>query len=197
MGYTHGIQWTKEKAINDILKIKEELELDRMPTLRECDDFTGNRALSSYISKNYGFYELAKELNLPIKSSETTLGKRIEGEIKDLLISKGYKVERMPQNYAYDLLINDYIKIDVKSSHFYEDENRYRFRTNKPYSTCDIYILAPLDKKHEFKDIYIVPSPYVANCKNEIDIRPNSIKFEEFKNNYHMLNKYIEIYGGV
>lgn len=87
-----------------------------------------------------GWYDLADQLGLPIKESETYFGKRQETVAQEQLITMGYEVRRMPQNFPYDLLVNDCLKVDVKASQLYRGPhgNFYTFNTEKPFCTCDI-----------------------------------------------------------
>ena len=47
-----------------------------------------------------------------VKESETYFGKKHEQLVTEKLQSMGYKVIRMSQNFPYDLLVNNSIKID-------------------------------------------------------------------------------------
>ena len=76
MGHSHGIKWTDEKIKEEIIKVKESLCLERMPTRSEIELVMGNSALTDKISKTKGYYGWAEELNLTIKESETTFGKK-------------------------------------------------------------------------------------------------------------------------
>ena len=71
----------------------------------------------------------------------------------------------MSQNFPYDLLVNDCLKVDVKSSHLYEGKegNFYTYRTGKKFATCDVYILVALDANDEIARTYILPSSIVMN----------------------------------
>lgn len=63
-----------------------------------------------------------------------------------MLISRRFSVRRMAQNFPYDLLVDDCVKIDVKASNLYRGPNGdfYTFNLEKPYATCGIYILFAL-----------------------------------------------------
>ena len=163
MGYSHGKCWTQEsisKAVHDVMKV---LEIDRMPSNQECHKVLGDSSLSNAIAKRGGFYALAKELNLPIKKSETLLGKRMEALAYEMLKSRGFNPVQMSVRFPYDILV-DGIKIDVKASHLYRGKvgNFYTFNLEKKYATCDIYILITLTEENEVLDVFIVPSKFVA-----------------------------------
>ena len=107
MGYTHGTKWTEDSIKEGVLKVVSDLELDRMPSRKEVESFYGDSALTGAVSKRIGWYNLAHQLGLSIKDSETYFGKKQEQLVREELISMGYEVRRMPQNFPYDLLVND------------------------------------------------------------------------------------------
>lgn len=189
MGYTHGIKWTRETVTDGIKKAMNTLGIDRMPTRTELVSI-GENGLACNISKKYGWYELADELGLKMKDSETTLGKKYENIVAKKIESLGFEVDEMAQNYPYDLLINKTIKVDVKSSHMYEgnDGNFYSFRMGKEYATCDVYILVAINKSDEV--YYIVPSASVIQNK-QISIGQYSSMYERYKDRWDVLGKYI------
>jgi copper chaperone CopZ len=198
MGYTHGIKWSDDLIRKGIMKVKEGLQLDRMPTRSECVKYTKSNALSVAITRrDGGWYGLAKELGLGIKDSETTTGKRSEKRIKQIIEDKGYEVKQMSQNYPYDLLVNDCLKIDVKSSHLYrgKDGNFYTFRTGKRYATCDIYILVALDKKDEIVRTYIIPSSIVVS-NTQISMGEYSSKHDIYLDRWDLLAQYVDFLSG-
>ena len=198
MGYTHGTKWTDELIRKGVKKVKEGLKLDRMPTRSECVKYTNSNALSVAITRrNGGWYGLAKELKLKIKESETTIGKRNEKLIKDTLEAKGYRVQQMSQNYPYDLLVNDCLKIDVKSSHLYigKEGNFYTFRTGKRFATCDVYILVALDDIDEIVRTYILPSSVVIN-NIQISVGEITSKYNVYQDRWDILDDYIIFLSG-
>lgn len=197
MGYSHGRRWTDEKIKQGIKNTVIALELDRMPSARECVNFYGNHCLTNAVSRRRGgWYGLAKELNLPIKESETHLGKTQEGIVCEMLISKGFEAERMPQNFPYDILVDNSVKIDVKASHLYRGKqgNFFTFNLEKKYATCDIYILLTLDEKNDITNIYIVPSKHVIK-NTQISMGEYASKYHKFRDRWDYisdLSKYFD-----
>ena len=117
MGYTHGTRWTDEEITEKIIEIVKFSHLDRMPTRKEVEQYCGDTSLTNAITRRKGgWYALAEKMRLPIKECETTFGKSHEKIIMERLVSMGYEVRRMPQNFPYDLLVNDSVKVDVKAS---------------------------------------------------------------------------------
>ena len=198
MGYTHGIKWSDDLIRNGLLQVKSGLKLERMPTRKECVEFTNSSALSAAISRRGGgWYGLANEIGLPIKESETTTGKKYEKLINGVLENKGYKVSRMSQNFPYDLLVNDCLKIDVKSSHLYKgkDGNFYTFRTGKRYATCDVYVLVALNENDEMVKTYIIPSPKVIN-NIQISMGEHNSKYDIYLDRWDILSDYTNFLSG-
>ena len=153
MGYAHGIRWNREKVINEILNVIKVLDIKRMPSKNECDLVTGNYALANAIRRHGGYEYFAQYLNLESKECESKLGLMGELEIKRILESKGYKVEKMSKNHPYDLLVNGNIKIDVKTARKYNSEkgwSSYSFNLEKSNPTCDIYIFICVEDEKIF-----------------------------------------------
>lgn len=184
MGYSHGKKWTQDsisKAVHDVMKA---LEIDRMPSNKECNRVLGDSSLSNAIAKRGGFYALARELNIPIKNSETSLGKRMEALVCEMLKSRGFNPVQMSVKFPYDIFV-DGIKIDVKASHLYRGEigNFYSFNLEKKYATCDIYILITLTEDNEVKDVFVVPSKFVMQ-NNQISVGEVQSKYNRFKDRW-------------
>ena len=194
MGYTHGIQWTEQMIIDEIKKVMKALDISRMPSRTEIAKVTGNQALGNKISRNGGYRHWAKRLGLELKASETKTGNDYEFKMLDLLKNKGYKTEKMTTKHPYDLLINDNVKVDVKVSHYYcQDNFKYHtFNLDKPYHNCDIFILVGLDDADNIEKLLIVPSKFVMGLK-QISIGVNS-KYDKFANKFDYIDKYINFY---
>jgi len=191
MGYTHGAQWSLEKIKAAVIEVMSAYELDRMPSRKECSNYYHNESLANAISRRMGWYELAAEMGLSIKDSETYFGKSQESIARETLVSFGYEVKQMPQNYPFDLLVNGSIKVDVKVSRLYKGPqgNFYTFNLEKPFCTCDIYLLYTIDE-YQNQTPYIIPSKFVATN--------TQISMGEKRSIYHKyLNRwdYLEIFS--
>ena len=193
MAYTHGIKWTNKKVQEEIHKVMRSLNVERMPTRNEIINVTKSNALPCAISRGKGYYGWAKELGLQVKNSETTFGKQSEYDVKSILEKLNYKVEKMPQNYPFDLLVNENIKIDVKSSRLYKGPQGsfYTFNLEKKYASCDIYIILCLKENDDIDKLLIIPS-------NKLKITQLSVgkesKYDIYKNNYKTIQEYDEFY---
>ena len=191
MGHTHGIEWTDSLVKEEILKIKESLNIDRMPTRKEIELVTKNSKLTNRISRTKGFYGWAKELNLSIKESETTFGKKYEFIIKELLEKHNFKVEKMVQNYPFDLLVNGNVKIDVKVAKPYIsniNSTYHTFNLYKKYASCDVYICVCLTVEEEIERVLIIPS-------SELKITQLSIGKDSYYNKFNERFDYISKYS--
>lgn len=197
MGYTHGRRWTDQDIKQAVQTVIDSCGLDRMPSRKECVDFYSSSSLANAVSRRYGgWYGLAKELGLPVKKSDTYLGKIHEGVASDMLTARGFAVERMPQNFPYDLLVDDAVKIDVKASRLYRGKlgSFYTYNLEKRYATCDVYILFALDDESNVVDTYIVPSKFVIRNK-QISIGEHNSKYHKFKDRWDYItdiSRYIE-----
>lgn len=190
MGYTHGKKWDYEKIKTGILEVVTAMKLNRMPTSSEVANYYGNYSLASKVSKlDGGWYGLAKDLGLSIKESETTFGKEYEYKIQDKIVSMGFEVQKMSQNFPYDLLVNNAIKVDVKASRLYKGKegNFYSFNLEKPYTTCDIYVLVAKGESSE--NIFVIPSKFVFNT-TQISIGEFNSKYYKYKDAWSYLVQY-------
>ena len=197
MGYTYGIRWTDDLIRQKILEVKNALSLDRMPSRSECVSYFHDEALVNAISRRKKWYELANELGLKIKESETFFGKSQESNAAEILISHGFSVRKMSQNFAYDLLVDDCVKVDVKASHLYKSKNGnfYTFNIGKEYATCDFYMLFAFGEDDE-KDIYIVPSNIVI-AQNQISMGQISSKYHRFKNRWDLISSLSDFWSNL
>lgn len=190
MGYTHGERWTKDLVIGGVLEVVGSLGVNRMPSRHECNEYFGDTRLTNVISKHYGWYKLAEELSLPVKRSETEFGKRCERIAAAALTARGFGVVQMAQNYPYDLLVNDCVKVDVKASRLYDCKNGrfYSFRMGKAYATCDIYILLEIDEEGMPSRTMIVPSSVVMSNR-QISVGEHGSKYHRFTDRYDLIEK--------
>lgn len=199
MGYTHGHKWSDEKIKQAIKKVVTAYELDRMPSRKECVDYYGNHSLANAVSRRHGgWYGLAKEIGLPIKKSETYFEKHQEGIVCEMLVSKGFDVERMPQNFPYDILVDNCIKVDVKASHLYcgKQGKFFTFNLEKRYATCDIYVLLTLDENNNIINSFIVPSKFVIK-NTQISIGKYASKYHKFRDRWDYISNLSEYLASV
>jgi hypothetical protein len=198
MGYAHGIRWSDQLIKEKVLEVKAALNLDRMPSKSECDAHFGNYALSNVISKKKGWYNLAAELNLQIKKSDTLLGKQFEKKAKEILENKGFKVRQMSQNFPYDLLVDDCVKIDVKESRLYKGKTGefYSFNLEKNFATCDVFLLVALNDNDSINRIMVVPSKAVFN-NNQISVGKFISKYDKFIDKWEYISNLSAFWSGV
>lgn len=197
MEYMRRTQWNDDKVKEEILEVKKVLNLKRMPTRKEIETVTGNNSLTSRISRTKGYYGWAKELNLNVKESETTFGKKYEYIVKDFLEELGYNVEKMPQNYSFDLLINNFVKIDVKVAKPYTSLDNsiwHTFNLYKKYAYCDIYIALCLDNNENIEKMLIIPS---SKCQiKQLSVGKKS-KYDIYDYQLKYIDNYINFYNSL
>lgn len=198
MGYTHGTKWTDELIKEKVLEVVKALKIDRMPTRSECVNYFHDGRLANAISKRCGWYSLAKELDLDIKESETTFGKRYETIAEELLQELGFQVRRMSQNFPYDLLVDDCVKVDVKASRLYKGKlgNFYSFNLEKPYATCDIYLLFAINDSDEIEKTMVVPSKNVI-AQNQISVGEYNSKYHKYTERFDLIKAVVGFWGKV
>lgn len=194
----HGTKWTDEAIEKGILTVVTKLGLDRMPSQQEVNRFYGDYCLTNAVSKKVGWYTLAQRIGLPIKDSETYFGKKQEQLVQEELISRGYEVRRMPQNFPYDLLIDDSVKIDVKSSRLYKGcaGRFYSFNLEKPFCTCDIYVMRLLDDTSSLKDTLIIPSKDIPT-NTQVSVGESTSKYYYYRDRWDYVEEYCSFFHSV
>ena len=198
MGSTR-VKWTDELIKEKILEAKEGLELDRMPSRKEVVDFFRSESLANAVSKRQGgWHGLAEELGLDIKESESYFGKRNELAAADMLRERGFEVRRMPHTFPYDLLLNDCVKVDVKSGHLYKGPNGsfYSFNLEKSYATCDFYILFTINEDNTIGRKMIVPSNAVIANK-QISVGVERSKYHKYTDRWDLLDNAAEFWDKI
>lgn len=194
MGHTHGTVWTKELIAQKIIEAVKGLNLGEMPTRKQFIKYFGDDKLTNKISKTLGYYGWAEELNLPIQSNDTSKAKLSEKHAIELLNQRGYTALQMSQNYPFDILVNENVRIDVKFSNLYHGPagNFYSFALRKKYPTCDIYMLIANSTPEK---IYIVPA---LNCKQtQIAVGEFSSAQDKYLNRYDIIDQFLNMYSGI
>ena len=191
MGYVHGTKWSDELIKEKILEVVKNTELNRMPSRNEIRNYYMDDKLTNAISKRKGYEWFARELGLSMKESDTFFGKRQEAIAMEELVSYGYEVRKMPQNFPYDLLVNDAIKIDVKAAKLFRGTrgNFYSYNIEKPFCTCDIYILYLLNDDRSTKDVLILPSKLIST-QTQISVGENTSKYYKYSNRWDYIAHY-------
>ena len=198
MGYARGTQWSDELIKKKVLEVVEALKLDRMPSRAECDNYFHSSGLSNAISRRCGWYNLANELGIEIKESETWFGKTYEAMATEMLQSIGFEVRRMAQNFPYDLLVENCVKVDVKASRLYRGKqgNFYSFNLEKSFATCDFFLLLAVSDDDTIKNKMIVPSSYVI-ANNQISVGEHKSKYYQFKDRFDLIENAVTFWQNI
>lgn len=198
MGYARGIRWSDDLIEEKVLEVKEALELNRMPSRSECEKYFHNCALTNAVSKRCGWYALAEQLNLPIKDSETYFGKTYEAKAAEMFQSRGLEVRRMAQNFPYDLLVEGCVKVDVKASRLFRGENGsfYTFNLEKPFATCDFFLLLLVDDDGTIARTLVVPSSQVI-ANNQISVGAKSSKYYKFTDRWDLVTEAAQFWASL
>ena len=197
MGHTWGTKWDDNRIKSEVKNVMTALGIDRMPTRTEMDSVTHNTALSNKVMKTGGIRHWAENLGIELKNSETTLGNDYEFKVKEMLEHKGYKVEKMSTKHPYDLLVNNYIKIDIKVSHYYHGDGykSHSFGLSKKKHNCDIFICVAVDDKENIIKNLIIPSKFLMGTK-QLVIGVNS-KYDKFNNKFEYIDKFDSFYASL
>lgn len=178
-------KWTDNTIEREIMKIANQFDPPKMPSLKESKEMYGGCGLSCAISKSGGFKYWAEKLGLPQEKSETKVG--IEGEIyiAQLLKKMGYSsVEMTSVRHPYDLLVDDCVKIDVKTSNtsYIKGCPVHAYRLAKRQHTCDLYIFYEADTG----DIYVVPA-HLCKGQTQVEMGGGSKKYLMYRKAFHLI----------
>lgn len=199
MGYAHGTEWTDSLIKARIREVIVQLGLDRMPSRSECENYYHGSGLTNAVSRRCGgWYALAKEMGYEIKESETTFGKTCEIQAAEMLRANGFQVRRMSQNFPYDLLIDDCVKVDVKASKLYHGKNGnfYSFNLEKQFATCDFYILLTVAQNGDITRTMVVPSNQVI-ANSQISVGESKSKYHKFTDRFDYIEKAVSFWDGI
>ncbi len=188
------IKRTKEDIFKELKLIINELKLNRMPSRSEIIECCGDNSLHNAIVRSGGYYKWAEVLNLKIKKSETLMGLNYEQVCAKYLTSKNYKVETTSIKAPYDLLVNNNIRIDVKSGCAYDlSGNRvHTFGINKKDPTCDIYVLYGLNEDGiDIEKTFIIPS---KNLKITTLSVGRQSKYNKYIDKWDYIDQYDKFY---
>ena len=187
--------WTDEKIAEGIMRIASRYEPPRMPTNREVIDAEGNYKLANAIQKHGGYSEWADRLGLAQGYSETTLGIAYEHRVAEALKRMGHTVEFTSMKYAYDLLIDGVVKIDVKTAKrsYVRNSAVYSYCIAKPQQTCDFYICCELGAA---VDVYVIPASACTGMK-QICMGAGHTKYEKYRNAYDLISRTVDFYKGI
>jgi hypothetical protein len=197
VAYTYGTRWTDEKIKEEIFNVMIALEIERMPSSVEIERITGDTALTNAIARRGGVNKWAKILKLGLSKCETRIGQIGEYFIKELLENKGYIVEKMSLKHPYDLLVNENVKIDVKTSNIYNSSkgwSSYSFNLEKSNPTCDIYTFICMKNKKPNK-ILVIPSKFLH--QTQLCITNNESKYDSYKDKWSYIDQYDKFYKNI
>ncbi|WP_252233748.1 hypothetical protein [Clostridium sp. ZS1] len=100
----------------------------------------------------------------------------------------------MTTKHPYDLLVNDNVKIDVKSSNKYLSSagwNSYSFNLEKFNPTCDIYIIYCIQDEK----LLIIPSKFLK--QTQLCITDKTSKYDIYKDRWDYIEQYNSFYKTV
>ncbi|ALS22192.1 hypothetical protein [Paenibacillus naphthalenovorans] len=189
-------KWNDQMVEEEIFNVMKALQIDRMPSRSEIKSVKQDGALHNKICKTLGYRGWAEKLGLEIKDSETKLGQDAEEIAIDLLQSKGFSVERMTAKHPFDLLVNDNVRVDVKSGRAYDlrGSRCHTFGISKKHASCDIYLIFALSEEGELERTFVIPSHKLKVVT--LSIGANSM-YDIYKDRWDYINTYDKFYQSV
>lgn len=196
MAYTHGTQWTDEKIKQRILEVVDVLKIGHMPTRSDIFKLRYNDPLHNGICRHGGYDFWAKQLGLSIKDCESKTGWEYEDIAINILNGRGYLTQKTSRKCAFDILVNDCVRVDVKVGRpwLLRGSRVHTFGINKPMPTCDIYMIFALDENNETERLFIVPS---------LELRVKTLcigkhsKYNKFIDRWDYIYKYCTFYRSI
>ncbi|MEF2244001.1 hypothetical protein [Paenibacillus sp. IITD108] len=185
-------KWFDDVIESELLKCIDILQINRMPTSTELKSI-GRNDLHMAIQKSKKYSGWAERLNLKRKMSDTLFGQTGEELAAEHLEKSGFNVRRMPTKHPYDLLVNDVVKVDVKTAKpfFVRGSRVHTFALNKQNPTCDIYIARALDESGSVERVLVIPS-------HMLRIRTLCIgkesKYNKYKDRWDLIKEYSNFY---
>lgn len=193
MGHIHGRKWDDKSIIEEIQKIVISEGMETFPTHSEMQRYESGRSLCCAISKHGGTHRFAKMMGLPIKPSESKFGEKYEIKCcEDIAQETGLHCEKMQIRYAYDVLVEGSVKVDVKSARLYRTKSGaafYTFNLGKKKQTCDIYVCYCIGDDDNVCKAYVVPSISVHGNK-QLSIGKERSKYDRYKSQWHFISDY-------
>lgn len=187
--------YTDEQIEKEIRSVMSALNIDRMPSAMEIKTTTKNTKLDNAIQRSYKYSGWANKLSLDTKTSETTLGKEYENiAVIDILHNTGYDSEKMSQNYPFDLLVADNVRIDVKVGNRYyykSDSYFYTFNLEKKHPVCDLFLCYCLDDKKKIEKTFIIPSSKLHVTQLSIGAKS---RYDVYMDRWDYIQKYDDFY---
>ena len=185
------IYWTDELIKERILEVVDFHGYNRMPTMKEIEDYYGNTALVKKIGNTGGFDAWAEKLELPRKPCESVLALQYEKYAKKTLEEKGFRCELTSVKHPYDILVNGGVKIDVKVSNLVAigDSRAYTFNIEKKQPTCDLYIIYCLDENKEIAKTYIIPSR-VLTGQCQLSLGKDNSEYDIYLNRWELIKRF-------
>jgi len=131
------------------------------------------------------------------------LGTRFQGYIAETwvmyqLAKRKIYTTRMDGNfYDYDLLCDNNVRLEIKSSTINEKHNQWRFgilknsrNDNRTERDCDFYVLCGFENIDNIT-VFIIPEKELRN-KKRLDLSINTEKYLKWKNRWDLITNFGE-----
>lgn len=194
MGYAHGKKWNVDLIECAIKYVMRKAKISTFPTHSQMTTITGNTALANAVSKNGGSHYWSEKLGLEIKPCESKFGEEFELKCMNQLKHYGYRCEKMPVRYPYDLLVENNVKTEIKCGNLFHGKtgDYYTFNLGKQKPTCDIFVCYCLEN-NEIRKIYIIPSS-VLSGKTQLAIGKYSSIYDSYFYAWSYFQEYADFY---
>lgn len=191
-------KYSDEYICQQIKEVMDALELERFPTHREIELFSGHNNLSKLICRRGGSKHFAELMGREWKNSHK-LGSDYEKKaLDDIKAETGFECCLTRETYPYDIYVGKGVKVDVKVANLREDNKSripHEVYIGKKNPTCDLYLIYCLDAEGKTIKRLIIPS-CVLKGKMLIGIGDRS-KWDIFDEKWNYFGLYDKFYNSL
>lgn len=173
-------RWDDSRIEGELRGVAE--AMGRFPSTSDLRDM-GRLDLTNQVERHGGFLHWARKLGIERRVSDSDKGWKGEDAAADRLARAGLAVTRRTGvKCHYDLLIEEVLRIDVKSARLtqYQHCREWFYRIGK-YTQADLILLWQLDTG----EFYLIPW-FVCPSSN-VTIATNGGKYARFRNNIEII----------
>lgn len=187
-------KYTDKDICNRIREIMDGLGLDRFPTYREMQDYTGSTAFTQLLCRRGGSRYFAEMMDVAWKNTYT-FGTGFEVlALEDIKSNTGLDGFCTKHQYPYDLVVGNGIKVDVKAAKP-NKEGYHEFALHKKEPTCGLYMFYKLAEDDTILCRYIIPA-CVLRGQQSVTVSEKG-KWDAYKDRWDFFEQYTEFYDSL
>ena len=188
------VKYTDKDICNKIREIMDSLGLDRFPTYHEMQNYTGSTAFVQLVARRGGSKYFSDMMSVEWKNAYT-FGTDFEAvAVEDIKTHTGMDVVFTQNQYPYDAVVGNGIKVDVKVAK--PDTNGFhQFALHRKEPTCGLYMFYKLAEDGTILCRFIIPA-CVLRGQQKVTVGENS-KWDVYKDRWDYFEQYAEFYDSL